>query len=161
MKRSLVLSVIALLGATLLTACGGAQAAVRSAVEEAEKAAEASVTSRDFSQVEPWFATPAEGAIQTGLQQTRDPLRQFISQLSGSDEVQVHSFQIQNVTVHESGGQAAVTYRLHFSVVRSGLAAFSAVVTQTLAVVNTPRGWRIGGGDASQVEVITGQWPPL
>lgn len=149
-----------MLGLMILTACGGADAVIRSTVEEAEKAAEAAWNDRDFSRVEPFFATSDEGAVEAGLKETRDALQQFIVQLTGSDQVQVHSFQVQKVALHESGGQATVTYRLHFSVVRAGSAIYSAEVTQNVAMINTPRGWRIGGGDAPQVKVISGQWPP-
>ena len=79
--------------------------------------------------------------------------------MTSGDRVQFHTFQIQNVALHESAGQATATYRLHFSVVRNGAARFSAVVIQNIAVIKTPRGWRIAGGDTPQVEVLTGQWP--
>lgn len=159
MKRIAPLWVITMFGSMMLTACGGTEAVIRSAVEEAEKATELAWNYRDFSKVEPFFATPAEGAVAAGLNETRDALKQFISQLTGSDQVQVHTFRIQKVAVHESAGQATVTYRLYFSVVRSGAAMYSAIVTQDLAVINTPRGWRIGGGDAPQLSNVIGAWP--
>jgi len=63
------------------------------------------------------------------------------------------------VAFHEDAGLAKVTYRLHFSVVRSGVAVFGAKPTQNLALLKTPRGWRISGGDTPQLEDVMGAWP--
>jgi hypothetical protein len=52
-----------------------------------------------------------------------------------------------------------VTYRLHFSVPRNGQASFGASATQEVALLKTPRGWRIPGGDAQQLEGASGSWP--
>ncbi|HEX9439151.1 MAG TPA: hypothetical protein VF909_05695 [Roseiflexaceae bacterium] len=133
---------------------------VRTIVQEASSATEAGVNRRDLSAVEPFFATPAEGANLAGLGQTIGQLRMFTTHLSPSDQVQVHSFQIQSVAVHESGGLARATYRLHVSVVRGGAAVYTAVMTQNLALLKTPRGWRISGGDQPQLSDVVGAWPP-
>ncbi len=139
---------------------GTPEGAVRKTVDEAAKATEAGVNQRDLSAVEPFFATPAEGANLAGLGQTIGQLRTFTPHLNAGDQVQVHSFQIQSITVDESGGLARATYRLHFSLVRGGTAVYSAVVTQNLALLNTPRGWRISGGDQPQFSDVVGVWPP-
>ena len=133
---------------------------VRTIVQNAANATEAGLNKRDLSAVEPFFATPAEGANLAGLGQTIGQLRTFTTHLSASDQVQVHSFQIQSVAVHESGGLARATYQLHFSVVRGGAAVYTAVVTQNLALLKTPRGWRISGGDQPQLSDVVGAWPP-
>ena len=132
---------------------------VRTIVQAAANATEDGVNRRDLSAVEPFFATPAEGANLAGLGQTIGQLRTFTTHLTAGDQVQVHSFQIQSVAVHESGGLARATYRLHFSVVRGGAAVYTAVVTQNLALLKTPRGWRISGGDQPQLSDVVGAWP--
>lgn len=57
-------------------------------------------------------------------------------------------------------GLAKVTYRLHVSVMRGGQAIFGANATQDIALLKTPRGWRISGGAAPRLEDMTGTWPP-
>lgn len=133
---------------------------VRKTVESAAKAAEISLTQRDLSAVEPFFATIAEGANPAGLGQTLGQLRMFATHLNAGDQVQFHSFQVPSVAVHESGGLARATYRLHFSVVRGGTAVYTAVVVQNLALLKTPRGWRISGGDQPQLSDVIGEWTP-
>jgi hypothetical protein len=160
-RATIVLALLSALAlASILTGCGGAQAAVRQVIDEAETAAAASLNSRNLDIVEAYFATTAEGANEAGLNETLGALRRFRDTLSGSDTFQVHSFQIQSIAMHESGNLARVTYRLHFSLVRNGAAIFTAVVTQNLALMQTPRGWRISGGDTPQLSDVTGQWPP-
>ena len=133
---------------------------IRKTVQEAANATEAGVNRRDLGAVEPFFATPAEGANLAGLGQTIGQLRTFTTHLNAGDQLQVHSFQVQSVAMHESGGLARATYRLHFSVMRGGAAVYTAVVTQDLALLKTPRGWRISGGDQPQLSDVVGQWPP-
>ncbi len=53
-----------------------------------------------------------------------------------------------------------MAYRLHLSVLHNGQVIFGANVTQNLALLRTPRGWRISGGDAPQLEDVRGGWPP-
>ena len=152
---------LALSGVLLaLAARGTPEGAVRKTVEDAAKAAEAGLNQHDLGTVEPFFATTAEGANQAGLGQTLGPLRMFTTHLGAGDQVQVHSFQVPSVAVHESSGLARATYRLHFSVVRGGTAVYTAVITQNLALLRTPRGWRISGGDQPQLSDVVGQWPP-
>jgi hypothetical protein len=152
---------LALSGVLLALAARGApEGAVRQTVEDAAKAIEAGLNQRDLGTVEPFFATLAEGANLAGLGQTIGQLRTFTTHLTAVDQVQVHSFQAPSVAVHESGGLARATYRLHFSVVRGGTAVYTAVITQNLALLKTPRGWRISGGDQPQLSDVVGQWPP-
>ncbi len=133
---------------------------IRKTVQGAANVIELAVNRRDLSGVEAYFATPAEGANLAGLGQTIGQLRSFTTHLNGGDQMQVHSFQIQSVAVHESDGLARATYRLHFSLIRGGAAIYTAVVTQDLALLKTPRGWRISGGDQPQLSDVSGQWPP-
>lgn len=133
---------------------------IRKTVEAAASLIEDGVNRRDLSAVEAYFARPTEGANLAGLGQTIGQLRSFTTHLNDGDQMQVHSFQIQSVAVHDSGGLARATYRLHFSVIRGGTAIFTAVATQDLALLKTPRGWRISGGDQPQLSDVSGQWPP-
>jgi hypothetical protein len=163
MKRWIGISIVVGLGVLFLSACGAggsSDSAVRKTVEDALKAAETGLNNHNVNGVDPFFATAAEGANADGLGQTRDALSAFAASLSGSDQVQFHDFAIQNVEVHDSAGLAKVTYQLHLSVVRSGSQlAFGATVTQDLALLRTPRGWRISGGDQPQLSDVKGQWP--
>lgn len=133
---------------------------IRKTVEGAANVVGAAVNRRDLTAVEPFFATPAEGANLAGLGQTIGQLRSFTTHLNAGDQLQIHSFQVQSVAVHASGGLARATYRLHFSVMRGGAAIFTSVVTQNLALLKTPRGWRVSGGDQAQLSDVVGQWPP-
>ena len=136
---------------------GTPEGAVRKTVEDAATAIEAGLNRRDLSAVEPFFATEAEGANAAGLRNTRDTLRTYAAKLTASDQLQFHTFKVESVAVHESGGLARATYRLHFSVVRSGAVVFGAVAVQDLALLKTPRGWRISGGDQPQLSDVIGQ----
>lgn len=143
-----------------LTACSSGESDVRKTVKAAADAAQSGLNRRNLSTVAPFFATTEEGANVAGIGETWEALRTFAGQLGSSDQVQFHSFDVESVAVHEENRLARVTYRLHFSVVRNRLPIYSAMVTQNLALLRTPRGWRISGGDAPQLGDITGQWPP-
>jgi hypothetical protein len=162
MKRIFLISLIVVLGgaASWWYIGGRSERSVRRTVEELAQAVESGLNRRDLSAVEPFFATEAEGAIPSGLGQTRDALRTFATQLTGSDQVQFHTFTVQTVRVHERAGLADVRYRLHFSVVRGGGVIFGGVAEQTVALLKTPRGWRVMGGDQPQLSEIVGTWPP-
>ena len=162
MKRvvglSLVLAVI--VGAGWLVQRGAEERDVRRVLDEVQTAALGGLNRRNATALDDYFATVAEGAQAAGLAETQQAYKDFVEQLPGNNAVQFHSFDITALEVHEEAGLANVSYRLHFSVVRSGQAIFSAKVTQTIAWLQTPRGWRIMGGDAPQLEDVTGTWPP-
>ena len=148
-------------GAWLLLACGSSsEAAVRGTVEAAAVAAEEGLNRRNLDQVQPFFATEAEGANPAGLAETRGALQRFAESLTSHDRVQVHSFDVQEVAVHESGNLARATYRMHLSVLRGSEVIFGVVAVQNVALLRTPRGWRISGGDQAQLSEVVGWWPP-
>lgn len=160
-KRWLWLRLLVLLVPLLLAGCGSAEpGAVQRMVESVAKASEEGLNRRNLAEVEKYFATVEEGGNEAGLQETQQALRQFAASLTASDRIQFHSFNVESVEVHEDGGLARATYRLHLSVIRDSIVIFGAVVTQDLALVRTPRGWRISGGDTPQLSEVTGQWPP-
>ncbi|CAG0971523.1 hypothetical protein PLCT2_01381 [Planctomycetaceae bacterium] len=155
----LVVLVVAIIGIALLTQQGAEERAVRRVIDEVQSAALNGVQFNNPKALDEYFATVPEGAVAAGLVQTQQAYQDFVATLAGST-VQFHSFDIQALEVHEDARLAKVTYRLHFSVVRSGQAIFGAVVTQDVALLKTPRGWRISGGDAPQLENVQGTWPP-
>ncbi|GIV80278.1 MAG: hypothetical protein KatS3mg050_4805 [Litorilinea sp.] len=159
-KRWLWISLMVIVVPLWLTACSNNERAVRQTVEELADAVQSGLNRRNLNAVEPFFATPDEGANAAGLGETWEALQTFADQLGSSDQVQFHSFDVESVAVHEENKLARVTYRLHFSVVRNGLPIYSAVVTQNLALIRTSRGWRISGGDVPRLDDVTGQWPP-
>ena len=162
MKRitGLIVLVAFVVGAAWLTQRGAEERAVRRVIDEIQSAALTGMNSRNPDALDEYFATEAEGAVAAGLTETQQAYKDFIAQLPGNNAVQFHSFDIIALEVHEDAGLAKVTYRLHFSVIRSGQVIFSAKATQNIALLKTPRGWRIMGGDAPQLEDVTGNWPP-
>lgn len=162
MKRLLLIVLLLVVGGGVLWWWIGGRdtRSVRRTIEELRQAVESGLNQRDFSAVETYFATEAEGAVPTGLNQTRDALQVFAAQLGDGDQVQFHSFDVQNVAVHTQDGLADVQYRLHFSVVRNGGVIYGGVAQQTVALLKTPRGWRVMGGDQPQMSEVVGTWPP-
>ena len=141
--------------------CGsGGQGAIQRTVENVAKAVEAGLHSRSLTEVEKYFATAEEGDNEASLQETQQALRQFAASLTSQERIQFHRFDVESIEVHEDGGLARVTYRLHFSILRDSLVIYGAMMTQDLALVKTMRGWRISGGYSPQLSEVTGQWPP-
>lgn len=159
MKRWILLSMILITVAGLLAACGGAEASVRKTIEEAAAAVEDGLNQGDLEQAQIFFATEREGANAEGLTNTWQVLQTFSQGLNNSMRVQVHSFDVQEVVVHEQGNLARATYRLHLSVLRNGQVAFGFVATQNLALTRIEGRWRISGGDQVQLSEVVGQWP--
>jgi hypothetical protein len=153
-----LLAVVA--GAAWLVQRGAEERAVRRVLDEVQTAALSGLNQRHPEALDEYYATVAEGAQAAGLAETQQAYKDFVAQLPGNNAVQFHSFDITALEVHEDAGLANVSYRLHFSVVRGGQAIYSAQATQTIALLRTPRGWRIMGGDAPQLEDVTGAWPP-
>ncbi len=156
----IVLIVLAASAIWLVRQRGIEERAIRQFMDEAQSNALVSLNRRRPDALDVYFATEAEGAQPAGLAETQQAYKDFINQLPTNSSVQFHSFDITGVEVYEDGGLARVSYRLHFSVVRGSTAVFSAKATQNLALLKTPRGWRISGGDAPQLEDVVGIWPP-
>ncbi len=133
---------------------------VRRLMDEVQTAALIALNGRDSNGLDVYFGTEAEGAQAVGLGEVKQAFKTFVSQLPNDSAVQFHSFNIDEIEVHQSAGLARVSYRLHFSVVRGNTAIYSAKATQNLALLRTPRGWRISGGDVAQLEEVSGAWPP-
>jgi hypothetical protein len=155
----LVVILVSVIGIGLLTQQGAEERAVRRVIDEVQSAALNGFQFNTPNALDEYFATVQEGAVAAGLTQTQQAYKDFVTQLAGST-VQFHSFDIKAIEVHEDARLAKVAYRLHFSVLRNGQAIFGAVATQDIALLKTPRGWRISGGDAPQLESVLGTWPP-
>lgn len=162
MKRIIALGVLFTLvvSAGWLVQSGAEERAVRTLLDDVQQAALFGLNRLEPEALDTYFATEAEGGVPAGLAATQQAYKDFVAQLPGTNSVQFHSFDILALEVHEDAGLAKVTYRLHFSVTRGGLALYSAKVTQDIALLKTPRGWRFSGGDAPQLEAVTGIWPP-
>ncbi|HRQ41570.1 MAG TPA: nuclear transport factor 2 family protein [Chloroflexota bacterium] len=156
----IVLVVLASSAVWLIRQRGAEERAIRQFMDEAQAATLAGLNRRNPDALDMYFATEAEGAQAAGLAETQQAYKDFVAQLPANNTLQFHSFTISGLEVHEEAGLARVTYRLHFSVVRGGTAVYSAQATQNLALLKTPRGWRISGGDPPQLENVTGAWPP-
>lgn len=159
MKRWIFLTLLLIAVAGLLAACGGAEANVRKTIEEAAASVEDGLNQRDLARVQSFFATETEGANAEGLTHTWQALQNFSQGLTNSTRVQLHSFEVQEVAVHEQGNLARATYRLHLSVLRDGQVIFGFVATQNLALTRIGGQWLISGGDQAQLSEIVGQWP--
>lgn len=138
---------------------GSSEGDIRRLIQDVQTATLDGISRRNPNALNSYFATVEEGAQENGLAETLGAYQNFVGQMSG-ESVQIHSFNIEDVEVHEDGGLARVTYRMHLSVIRGGAAVFTVRFTQNLAVLRTPRGWRISGGDTPQIEETTGVWPP-
>ena len=162
MNRIIGLSVLlaVIVGAGWLVQRGAEERAVRRVIAEVQSAALTGLNSRNPDALAGYFATEAEGTQAAGLAETQQAYKDFVAQLPGNNAIQFHSFDIRAMEVHEDAQLAKVTYRLHFSVIRNSQAIFSAKATQNIALIKTPRGWRIMGGDIPQLEDVTGSWPP-
>ena len=143
----------------VLTQRSSSDSDIRRLIENVQTAALDGTNRGNPNALDTYFATVEEGAQENGLTETQGAYKNFITQMSG-ESVQIHSFNIEAVEVHEDAGLARVTYQMHLSVIRGGAAVFTVRFTQDLAVLRTPRGWRISGGDTPQIEETTGIWPP-
>lgn len=106
-----------------------------------------------------YYATAAEGANAQGLVNTQTVFRTMIeNHVNGMSLVQLSNFRITAVEVHESGGLAKVTYQMDIRIVH-GTQEGTATLTQDLALLKTPRGWRISGGDPWRYSNVVGTLP--
>ncbi len=161
MKKLLILVAIIVAIIVVVRLAGGSDqsAEVRRVVENAQAAAVEGLNRGSANAIDSFFASVAEGAQPDGLAETQQAYKDIVSRLPGGAQIQVHSFDITSVEVHEEAGLAKVTYRLHASLIRGGAAVFAVQFTQDLALLRTKSGWRISGGDAPQIEETTGNFP--
>lgn len=145
-----------------LSACGGTpdETAVRGTVSTFEQTLENVIAGKaKVAALDDYFATPAEGANEQGLTNTREAYASMLNNhVSGVSIVQLSNFRITNVEVHQSGGLAKVTYQMDIRIVH-GTNQGTATLTQDFALLKTPRGWRISGGDPWRYSNVVGTLP--
>jgi hypothetical protein len=160
MKRLLMLLPFVLL--LILAACASNpdENAVRGTVGNFERTLEDAIAGKVKAvALDAYFATAADGANAQGLVNTRDAFREMLNDhVNGQSLVQLSNFRITNVEVHQSSGLAKVTYQADIRLVH-GTQQGTATLTQDLALLKTPRGWRISGGDPWRYNNIVGTLP--
>lgn len=160
MQRKFLFAILLTAVAWLLLACGaGSEGDIRKTVDDAAQAATDGLNRRNLSRAQSFFSSEAEGANATGLANTLGALQAFAQDLTPGDRVQLHSFDVQDVNLHEDGNLARASYRLHMSVLRGSQVVFGFVATQNLALTRIKGKWLISGGDEAQLSEVLGQWP--
>lgn len=162
MKKIFIIAVFTAVLPFVLAACGGSadENAVRGTVLNFEQTLENVIAGKaELAALDEYFATPAEGANAQGLVNTRDAFVSMVNDhVSGVSLVQLSNFRITNVTAHQSGGLARVTYQVDLKLVH-GSQQGAGTRTQDLALLKTPRGWRISGGDPWRYSNVVGTLP--
>jgi hypothetical protein len=160
MRRMVTVLMVAVVAGLALAGCNQGEGRIRREVENAATVAFDGLNRGDMSRLPGFFATEPSGANKEGLANTLGALESFAAELGSGDTVQVHSFDVEEVVVHDERNLGRVTYRLHMSVLRNGEPIFSVVATQNLAMLRVNGAWRIGGGDTPQLSEVVGAWPP-
>ncbi len=162
MKKIFITAMFLAILPLVLAACVGNpdETAVRGTVATFEQTLEDVIAGKAKVVVlDDYFATPADGANAQGLVNTRDAFRQMVQDhVSGASLVQLSNFRITDVQVHQSGGLAKVTYQVDVKFVH-GTQQGTGTKTQDLALLKTPRGWRISGGDPWRYSNVVGTLP--
>lgn len=160
MKHFLILCALTL--SLWLAACAGtpSENAVRSAVVNFERALQDTIAGKaKLAAMDDYFATTADGANAQGLVNTQTAFQTMIeNHVSGMSLVQFSNLRLTAVEVHESDGLAKVTYQMDIRIVH-GTQEGTATLTQDLALLKTPRGWRISGGDPWRYSNVVGTLP--
>ncbi len=162
MKKLSMTAVLITILAFALAACTGSpdENAVRGTVGTFEQTLENVIAGKaQAAALDDYFATAAEGANEQGLVNTRDAFHKMVEDhVSGASLVQLSNFRITDVQVHQSGGLAKVTYQVDIKIVH-GTQQGTGTRTQDLALLKTPRGWRISGGDPWRYTNVVGTLP--
>lgn len=160
MKRFFILLSLALLLVLAACASNADENGVRNIVANFERTLEEVIAGKASDAVlDNYFATAEESANAQGLVNTRDAFHRMIEDhVSGASLVQLTNFRITDAQVHQSGGLAKVTYQVDIRIVH-GTQQVTATKTQDLALLKTPRGWRISGGDRWRYTNVQGTLP--
>ncbi len=160
MKRLLILLPFLLLFTIAACAGNSDENEVRGIVGNFERTLESAIGGNAKpAALEAYFATIADGANEQGLVNTRDAYASMLNNhVSGASLVQLSNFRITNVEVHQSSGLAKVTYQMDIRIVH-GTNQGTATLTQDFALLKTPRGWRISGGDPWRYSNVVGTLP--
>lgn len=162
MKKLFMLALLVSALPFVLAGCAGNadETAVRGTVTSFEQTLENVVAGKaKVAALDDYFATAAEGANAQGLVDTHDAFVQMVNDhVSGVSLLQLSNFRITTVQMHSSGGLARVTYQVDIKIVH-GTQQGTATKTQDLALLKTPRGWRISGGDPWRYTNVVGTLP--
>lgn len=162
MKKLFMLALLVSALPFVLAGCAGNadETAVRGTVTSFEQTLENVVAGKaKVAALDDYFATAAEGANTQGLVDTHDAFVQMVNDhVSGVSLLQLSNFRITTVQMHSSGGLARVTYQVDIKIVH-GTQQGTATKTQDLALLKTPRGWRISGGDPWRYTNVVGTLP--
>jgi len=160
MKRLLPLLPIVLFLIVAACARNPDENEVRGTVSNFERTLEDAIAGKTKpAALDDYFATTADGANAQGLVNTRDAFLEMLNDhVNGVSLVQLSNFRITNVEVHQSAGLAKVTYQVDIRLVH-GTQQGTGILTQDLALLKTPRGWRISGGDAWRYSNVVGTLP--
>lgn len=160
MKRISIFTMFVLL--VILAACGGnpEENAVRGIVGSFEQTLQAAIEGKAKpAALNDYFASAEDGANIQGLANTRDAFTNMLNNhVNGLSLVQLSDFRITDVQVHQNGGLAKVTYQMDIKIVH-GTQQGTATLEQNLALLKTPRGWRISGGDPWRYSNVVGTLP--
>ena len=161
MKRWIWISAIGVIAVMVIVLIrpGSSEGNIRRLIRNVQTTASDGINRQNPDALDTYFATIEEGAQENGLSETQGAYKTFVT-LMNRQSVQIHSFHIDAVEVREDAGMARVTYQMHLSVIRDREAVFTVRFTQDIAVLRTPRGWRISGGDSPQIAETTGIWAP-
>lgn len=162
MKQLFMIAAFITILPLILAACAGSadETAVRGTVANFEQTLEGVIAGKaKVAALDDYFATAAEGANAQGLVDTHDAFVSMVNDhVSGASLVQLSNFRITNVQVHQAGGLARVTYQVDVKIVH-GAQQGTATKTQDLALLKTPRGWLISGGDPWRYTNVVGTLP--
>lgn len=162
MKKLFITAVLIAILPFVLAACAGSpdENAVRGTVANFEQTLENVIAGKaKDTALDDYFATVADGANEQGLVNTRDAFHKMVEEhVSGASLVQLSNFRITDVQVHQGGGLARVTYQVDVKFVH-GTQQGTGTKTQDLALLKTPRGWRISGGDPWRYSNVVGTLP--
>lgn len=162
MKKLFMMGMLVISVSLVLAACGGNpdENAARATVGNFERTMEDVIAGKaKLAALDDYFATAAEGANAEGLVNTHDAFVSMVTDhVSGASLVELSNFRITNAQVHQSGGLASVTYQVDVKIVH-GTQQGTATRTQDLALLKTPRGWRISGGDPWRYSNVVGTLP--
>lgn len=160
MKRHLTFLFFALL--LSLAACVGSpeETRVRRTVESFEQTFAAALDRKAKpAALKDYFATEADGANVQGIQNTRNAFLKMLDEhVNGVSLVQLSNFRITQVDIHQDVGLAKVTYQMDLKIVH-GTQQGTATLVQNLALLKTPRGWRISGGEPWRYADVMGTLP--
>ena len=154
--KQLLLSLSILL---LLTACVPAQGAPEKALQNAAQTFVEGYNVRDLSGLDALFASPAQGADELGLDNTRKLAQELVANSKPGDTIELEGFSTTRQSLDEANRLAVVHYDTRVVITNGGVIAFVARAQQNVALTLVGGRWLISGGDIPQVTIEHGSLP--